>query len=180
MKYIAFIVLGLVLLAAIGGIVLWANMPTAKLTVHAVRPMGTNVLWTNSLGNQERSRVWDVTVANSAHAPARWSATVLITENGGTTHSYEPWRQNERGKQDEYYYDRISPGEEKSIYMLMPSDPKAMWTVEVRYKTQMNTLEEKLSSWLKPVPMLRRAIPGDTLYKVRDAWHTGTNVTTAR
>jgi hypothetical protein len=81
MKYIAFILLGLVLLAAIGGIVLWANMPTAKLTVHAVKPMATNVAWTNSLGNQLSSRTCEVAVTNSGSGNADWSATVVL-KNG--------------------------------------------------------------------------------------------------
>jgi hypothetical protein len=44
--------------------------------------------------------------------------------------------------------------------------------------TQMNGLEQKLSSWLKPVPLLRRLLPNNGEHSARDAWHVGANVTT--
>src|SRR5436305_2967713 len=72
MKYIAFIVLGLVLLAAIGGVVLWDNMPTAKLTVHAVRPKGLSVSGLPAPGREQFWPIWEVAITNTGRARVHW------------------------------------------------------------------------------------------------------------
>src|SRR5437764_549065 len=70
MKYIAWTVLGLVLLTTIGYVVLRISMPTAKLTVHAVRPMGTNFTWDDSPGKEQSWPVWEVAITNKGRARA--------------------------------------------------------------------------------------------------------------
>jgi len=131
MKYIAFIVFGLVLLSTIGYVVFGINMPMARLTIHAVRPTGTNYTCTNYLGNQQNWPFWEVAVTNNGHAPAAWFATLVLENYGRVTLGDQPTG-----------YDSLQfslqPGKGDSIYMLMPADSTAMWTVEVRYQSQMN------------------------------------------
>ena len=88
------VVLGLVLLAMICYVVLWANMPTAKLTVHAVRPMGTNVSWAPSRGKELSWPVWEFAITNSGRGPADWSRMVLTKDAEGVTFytpPVDPW-----------------------------------------------------------------------------------------
>src|SRR6516162_8841331 len=85
MKYIAFIVLGLVLLLTIGGIVLWANMPTAKLTVHVVGPAGPNAF---PLTPAPDWTVWEFAITNGGTVPAIWT-TELLLKDGSHVHIAE-------------------------------------------------------------------------------------------
>src|SRR3989442_393228 len=91
MKYIACTVLGLVLLAAICWVVLRANMPTAKLTVHAVRPMRTFASRTLSPDPLEPRPVWDVAITNTGRAAARWFPAFRIKDYNGITYSAPGW-----------------------------------------------------------------------------------------
>jgi hypothetical protein len=171
MKKIPFIALGLVLLAAIVGIVLWANMPTTKLAVHVVRPMGPKIISTNSTGEVTRMQIWEVAITNRGRAPAGYFTTLLLKEGGRVT---DP-NASAKGRMLPF---NVQPGKQNITYELTPADSTVTWTVEVRYKTRMNGLEQKLSSWLKPVPFLRRLLPNNGEHSARAAWYVGTNVAT--
>src|SRR5436305_1395130 len=113
MKYIAFIVLGLVLLAAIAGIVLRANMPTAKLTVHAVRPMGTNVILFPSPDELLSWPVWEVAITNSGRAPADWYVSLVVWKGeSGQCTPVGTGRVRPHGV--------LSPGQWTNVYMPQP------------------------------------------------------------
>src|SRR5205823_2991291 len=71
------------LLVAIGCFVLRANMPTAKLTVHAVRPMGTTVTWEPFQGKVVSWPVWEFAITNSGRAPAGWDVTLIVQNSEG-------------------------------------------------------------------------------------------------
>jgi len=95
MKYIAFIGFGVVLLLTICGVVLWANMPTARLTVKAVRPMGTNFIWARDTGRPDSCPVWEVAITNTGRAPARWSPAFRTKDSKGVKNRLENGRGDE-------------------------------------------------------------------------------------
>ena len=171
MKYIAFTVLALVLLAAIGGIVLRANMPSARLTVHAVRPMGTNAYLSQDFETHPWP-VWEVAITNSGRARATWRMSIMAkdTESGpaGSVNlgSMRP-------------YGTLPSGQWTNVYAPMPSDSVTAWQPGVEYKTPMSPLERTLSSWLAPVPKLRVLLPNYGEHSVYGTWHSGTNLLTA-
>src|SRR6516165_8954963 len=113
MKKIPFIVLGLVLLAAIVGVVLWANMPTTKLVVHVVGPMGPKIISTNSLGKRVTSQIWEVAITNRGRAPAAYFTTLLLKDGGRVT---DP---NASAKGKTYPFN-VQPGKENRMYELTP------------------------------------------------------------
>ena len=173
MKWVAFILLGFVLLAAICGVVLWANMPTAKLTVQAVRPMGTNAFWVPLPAEASQWPVWEVAITNNGRAPANWHISLLAKDSRSTTDVLVgPGRVRPRGT--------LSPGQWTNVYMPLPSDSAYAWHAGIRYETLTGPLEQKLSSWLKPIPMLHNLLPNHGARFAYDTWHVGTNVVTAR
>jgi hypothetical protein len=173
MKYLAITVLGLVLLAAICGIVLRANMPTAKLTVHAVRPVGRNVNWVTSPESVEHWPVWDFAVTNTGQAPAEWIAYLHFKGGDKEWLDMSAWSFDPRGGV-------LSNGESTTIQIGVPADSRTPWAVTLKYRTFKSPIESKLYGWLKPVPKLRRLLPNDGDHFAADAWHVGTNVTAAR
>src|SRR4051794_37198995 len=143
MKYIAFIVLGLVLLTAIAGIVLRANMPTARLTVHAVRPMGTNVTSQGGANEQSYPSYWEFAITNTGRVPAYWSPRFRYEVIGGNIRRDVPWPCDPSNG-------ILPAGQHTLIYMSLPPDGPSLWRAEVEYRTPMNSLETKLSLWLEP------------------------------
>jgi hypothetical protein len=180
MKYIAFIVLGLVLLAAIGGVVLWANMPAAKFSVHAVRPTGTNFV-----GDEWEQHeiwpwpVWEVAITNRGRGVGRCCLVVPIKRDKIVDYEGTPL-----GNFPSYAF--IYPGQYTNVFIPLPSDSPAPWTIKLRYITVKSSLESRLSSWLTPFPRLRGLLPNDGEHSASDTWHfetagwdSVTNVVTA-
>jgi hypothetical protein len=172
MKCIAFIVLGLVLLAAIAGIVLWANMPTAKVTIRAVRPMETNVSWLDWEGKLVSSPVWEVAITNSGRAPAHWIMPLCIKDG-------EAMKQSYRSSYTQPTDGVLFPKQHTNAYMQVPGDSATKWIAEVEYHTYPSPFERKLFLWSRSVPKLQKLFPNTRLHFAYDAWHVGTNVTTA-
>jgi hypothetical protein len=172
MKWVAFILLALLLLATIGGIVLWAKMPTARFTVHAVRPMGTNLSFIDPMFESHTWPVWEIAVTNNGSAKAEWF-TVAVTRNPEhkrvnlPTGTYLP------------VGGALNSGCSTNVYMALALPPNSVWAVAVRYISLPTPLERKLWSWSKPVPRLRRLLPNVAPRFAYDIWHSGTNVTTA-
>ena len=171
MKYIAFIVLGLVLLAAIGGVVLWANMPTAKLTAKAVGPMGTTV---TRYGWQEREQIWPVmqsAITNIGRTSVRWDAYLHLKDS--EREYADDWTRNIARQ-----FGSLSPGESAVFEIGVPPD-STNWAVTIKYWPEKSSVEKRLDAWLTSVPKLRRLLPNDGDHFASDVWHTGTNVTVA-
>jgi hypothetical protein len=173
MKYIAIIGAGLVLLAAICVVVIWSTIPKAKLTVHAVSPTGTNFTWSDARGTQRSWPVWEVCVTNRGHAPAVWYMTSVLKDAGPLTNDWRPMQYAQM-------HFVFQPGHVESIYTPMPSDSTNSWMVELHFKTQLNNLDQRLSSLLKPVPPLQRLLLNSGDHVACDVWHSGTNVTSTR
>jgi hypothetical protein len=171
MKYIAFTVLGLVLVAAIGLIVLRANMPTAKLTIHAVRPMGTNYIWETSLTGRKSWPVWEFVITNIGPAPAYWHPRLRYENAQGATFEESPW------PSDPTWGD-LGAGYGTPVYMPVPADPTTVWRAGVEYSTPINSLELKLSSWCRSVPKLQSLLPNYGKRYANDIWRSTTNITT--
>jgi hypothetical protein len=163
LKWVAFTVLGLVLLAAIGGIVLRANMPTAKLTVHMVRPIN----WPPSENEEPRWPMWEVAITNTGRATADYSVYAHATDNGPLAF-------------DLPRFGALSNGESARIGVSVPPDVRTNWVVTVKYWARTSPVENRLNAWLKPLPMLRNLLPNSDAHYASDVWHTGTNVATAR
>jgi len=172
MRYFAFTVLGLVLLATIGYVVLRINMPTAKLSIHAVRPVGTNVALELSHGETVSWPVWEFAITNSGRAPAAMYTMLLVSKDGKSIDIYRPPPAQLRVNSS------LAPGQGTNACIPVPPDP-AVWSAEVIYETSANPLERKLSSWLKPVPKLRCFLPNNSPRFARNGWQSGTNVITA-
>src|SRR5215469_5398624 len=166
MKYVAFIGLGLVLLLTICGVVLWANMPTARLTIHAVRPMGTNWTWAPGLSEKGSWPVWEVAITNSGRAVGRFGEAVLTKDReiaesmGSPLGFFEPNA-------------RLGPGQHTNVFIPLPSQSPAPWTVEADYITVRSSLEETLSSWLASFPRLNGLLPNGREHVASDIWHVG-------
>ena len=179
MKYIAIIVLGLVLLAAIAGVVLWANMPTAKLTVHAARQIRTFHSLGVSPDPLEQRPVWDVAITNTGRAAVRWFPAFRIKDYNGTTHSTPGWACDPATGV-------LSAGQYTNVDVciirftdIAPSNPVVAWAAGVEYMTGRSSLESRLDRWLKPAPKLRRLLPSNGPRYAYDAWHPMTNVAPA-
>jgi hypothetical protein len=172
MKYIAFIVLGLVLLAAIGGIVLWANMPTAKLTVHAVRPTGTNVSWLSPEGQEQSSPIWQFAITNTGRTPVAWQAYIRFKGARREWTNSSPW----------YFRPLsgvLSNDTWAAIQVRVPPDPLANWAVAVKCRANQSPVEKMLHGWLAPFPKLQSLLPNSGDNFAASGWYAGTNVTTA-
>jgi hypothetical protein len=172
MKYIAFIGLGLVILATILYVVLWANMPTAKLAVYPVRPLGSNVTWLDDFGPEEPSPAWEFAITNAGRTPAHWVAYRHFKEGDNELAEVSPW-----------HIDRpagvLSPGESATIKVGEPLDPRSTWALTVKYWPDCSPLEMRLYSWFEPVPKLRRILPNDGDPFAVTEWYSGTNITIA-
>jgi hypothetical protein len=172
MKYVGITALGLVLLAAIGGVALWANMPTAKLSVHAVRPMGTNFTWLDRSGNEQRWPVWVVTITNSGTATAAW-ATQLVLDDGHSMWVHE-WREGGLPTTG-----HLLPGGWTTSELPMPSGSTSVCAAVVRYASPKGRVETNLFNLCKPVPKLRDLLPNRGSFLAYPIWGSTTNVTTA-
>jgi hypothetical protein len=173
MKYIAFTVLVLALLAAICIAVLWTKMPTAKLTVYPVRLLGTNVSWPSLPGPQQQWLPWEFAIKNSGRAPAQWAAHVHFKDGE------HEWAENA-----EWVFDPshgfLQPGETATIKVGVLQDSRTIWSVTVGYHCVESDVERTLHGWFRPIPKLRRLLPNDDYHYAADVWHHGTNVVTAR
>src|SRR3954462_15824739 len=167
MKYVAFIA-GPVLLAAVCAVVLWANMPAAKLTVRAVKPTGamvTRYLW------QERQQIWPVmecAITNTGRASARWDAYLHLKD--GQREYADDWTFNIDRR-----FGSLSPGGAAVFEIGVPPDSRTNWAVTVKYWPVKSPVETTLDNWLKPIPKVRRLLPNSGDHFAADAWHRGTN-----
>jgi hypothetical protein len=193
MKYLAIIVLGLLLLAAIGGGVLWANMPTAKLTLSAVRRIGKNFpnpgesmavgawpAWEFTITNtsfdvpepQQPWPDWEFAITNTGRASARWEAYLQFKDAGqGWIAPYALSVGSSVGD--------LPAGGSAVLQARVPPDPGTNWTISVRYWPAKTAVETRLDAWLKPVPKLRNLLPNSGDHWSACTWHTRTNVTAA-
>jgi len=169
MKYVAFIGLGLVLLLTICGVVLWANMPTARLTVHLVRPTGTNFAFATSIDGA--MPVWECAITNCGRAPALWSTELVITNGFQVTH--QRWH---RG--DFPMMGTLVPGAWTNIGLPLPLGSNSGWNAVVTCSSSRGRVERKLFDLFKPVPTLRRLLPNYGPRVSYTAPHSTNNVTT--
>ena len=155
------------LLLTICYVVLWANMPTARLTIYAVRPTGTNVTSNGAPGEKVTWQVWEVAITNAGRAPADWYMGMMVKDSNGVEHStgLGDWRP--RGV--------LSPGQKTNVYAPVPSDSAALWSAGVAYRTASGALERRLSSWCKLVPKLRGLLPNGGIGVHHAPWHSTTN-----
>src|SRR5437868_15090006 len=121
MKYLGIIGAGLVLVVAIFGIVLWANMPTAKLTVHAVRPMGTNVTFRISVGEEVSCPVWEFVVTKQGGVFANGACYMRFKDTHSGAISHPGWF--------DPYAARFKLGAATgtNVYMPVWPDSKRLW-----------------------------------------------------
>jgi hypothetical protein len=172
MKYIAFIGLGLVILATMLYAVLWANMPTGKLAVHPVMPMGANFTYPHASMAVEPRRAWQFAITNAGRAPATWFAYVHFKDGNHEWADPSAWNFDPKGGV-------LSNGQSATIKVGVPPCPGTNWAVTVKYWPVWTPLETKLNSWLKPVPQLRRLLPNDGEHFAASGWYSGTNITIA-
>jgi hypothetical protein len=179
MKYIAFIVLGLVLVAAIGGIVLWAIMPTTRLSVHAVRPMGTNFIYCTRLGGKERWPLWEFAITNAGRAPASWKAFIRFKDED---HEGAEFTAGNLGPVTSLLFvtnGLLSAGQSETINVGVPPDSNTNWVIAVEYWAVKTAVEKTLDRGLRPVQTLRSLLPNANDHVAASGWYSGTNVTTA-
>jgi hypothetical protein len=172
MKYIAFIGLGLVILATILYAALWANMPTAKLAVHPVRPLGSNVILSPYPGHEEVMSAWEFAITNAGRSPAHWIAYMHFKDGNHEWADTSAW-------QIDRPVGAVSPGKSATIKVGAPPDPRTNWAVTVKYYPDANPFEAKLYSWLTRVPKLSRLLPNDGDHFAASGWYSGTNITIA-
>ena len=123
MNYLVFAGFGLVLLAAIGLVVGWASTPKASLTVHAIRPMGTNCHW-ETPGGQSSWPVWQVEITNSGREPVEWYTSIRVKDKDDIGRALSRYP-HPRGS--------LSPGQHVTICMPAPSDSGAIWRARLSY-----------------------------------------------
>jgi len=170
MKYVAFIIVGLLLLATICYAVFWANTPRARLNVHVVRLTGTDLAWEPWGKQRVESPVWQVGITNTGPAPADWEPRVRYRNAHGEMLITKPWPFGRASGM-------LAPGDHTISYMTVPTNSVATWTVGIQYKTPFSPLEQKLFSWSKRVPKLRTLLPNNSDRFAYDTWHVGTNIT---
>jgi hypothetical protein len=170
MKYIAFTVLGLVLLAAICGVVLWTNMPTAKLTVQPVGPMGTNICL-DGAPRRPCWPVWNFAVTNAGRSPAQWIAYFHFKSGTNEWADLSSWNfPRQTGT--------LAAGKSFSLQVGIPPDSGTNWALTIKYWPKTSSVENTLAGWFKPFPMLRNILPNSADHFAASAWHQGTNITT--
>jgi hypothetical protein len=170
MKYIAFIVLGLVLLAAIAGVVLWANVPTPKVTIQAIRPTGQLATRTNLLGETFRGSVWVFAITNVGQANAYWRAGVP----GRTLDCHVDFFSITVG---DMKVGVLAPGQGIITNMIVPIDGYTAWCGYVDSFTVATGLQTHLEKLARKVPSLGRsyATRSSCVY-YEPTWRTVTNV----
>jgi hypothetical protein len=179
MKYIAFIVLGLVLVVAIGGIVLWANMPTTKLSVKAVRPTGTNFIYCARPGGKERWPLWEFAITNAGGAPASWKAFIQFKDED---HERAEFTAESLGPVTSLIFVTngvLSAGQSATFNVGVPPDSNTNWAVAVEYGAVKTPVEKILDKGLTSFPTLRSLLPNYNDHGATGGWYAGTNVTTA-
>jgi hypothetical protein len=172
MKYIAFIGLGLVFLAVILYVVLWANMPTGKLAVYPVRPLSTNISVATISGSTEQWPAWEFAITNTGREPAVWYADMHFKD--GTDERDMTFGENFRPQ-----FGTLSNGQSATLEVAVPPNPHTTWEPRVKYSSIMSPLETKFYSWLKPVPKLRGILPSYGGGFAASVWYSGTNITIA-
>jgi hypothetical protein len=153
-------------------------MPTAKLTVHAVRPVGTNFIWTNSLGTPAELPIWECAITNTGRASAHWLAYLHFKDSEHEWANLPGWRSNPETARFSAAEGLIPAGQSAIFEVPVPPDPSTNWAVTVRYFTSKGQVEQRLQAWLAPIPKLRNLLPNSGDHFASDVWHTGTNVTT--
>src|SRR5215469_13267820 len=78
MKRIGLIVFALLALAIAVPVVLIATLPTAKVTIVAIRPTGKFATWTNPDGKAATGREWLFGITNVGRATGYWNAAVHV------------------------------------------------------------------------------------------------------
>src|SRR5262245_5157352 len=79
MKRIGLIVFAVVVVAIAAPVVLIATLPTAKVTIHAIRPTGEFVTGTNKHGQVVSGPVWLFGITNLGRVNASWYAGVYCS-----------------------------------------------------------------------------------------------------
>jgi hypothetical protein len=168
MKYIAFTILGVVLLAAICTVVLWSCMPRAKVSIQSVTPLTTNV----SSGPDHPTPIWEVAITNVGRVRASWTATLLFKNNN---HEWTAPGPGAFGMP----HGALAAGQSDVVHIGVP-DSRTNWAVTITYWPIKGPVEKTLDEWLKPVPMLRSMLPNSSEHYAAANLYPGTNVGSAR
>jgi hypothetical protein len=141
MKYIAFIVLGLVLLAAIGFAVFIVPAPRAKMTVQAIGPVGAT--------SNQPALVWSFAITNLGPCAVRYRAHagVAFQTPEGT----------------------LAPGQGVVTNTFVPSAPRAMWAANLLYTPTESGYRRKVREWCRGVPFLGRFLQASSPQLENDA-----------
>src|SRR5262245_34475110 len=76
MKSIALIVIGIVAAVIAAVVIMISTLPTAKMTIQAIRPTGKFVTGTNWNGTVMTGQFWEFGITNVGRARAHWVADV--------------------------------------------------------------------------------------------------------
>src|SRR5262245_16703680 len=171
MKNIALIAFGVIVLAIAIFVVLIATLPTAKVTIVAIRPTGEVGTRTNLLGAVVSGPVWLFGITNVGRATARWNADVdsrpVNAPDGFVS------KVGVGG-----LVGRLQAGEGLVTNMTVPTREKTEWSALVLYATLPTPFQMHLWDLGRNMPGMRRLCPQDAsdIY-FEPAWHTTTNAT---
>jgi hypothetical protein len=151
MKYIAFIVLGLVLLAAIGFVVFIVPAPRATMTVQAIGPVGAT--------SNQPALVWSFAITNLGPSSVQFRvhAGVAFQTPEGT----------------------LAPGQGIVTNMFVPPTPRTMWAADLLYTPSESGFRRKVREWCRGAPLLGRCLQASSLQRESDALHINADVTPA-
>jgi hypothetical protein len=168
MKYVAYVLLALALLATIGSGLLIATMPTARMTVRPIVPTGQIWTWKGQLGGEERWPIWQFGITNNGRAMGTWEAKVLYRGPHGFVLDFIPMQQWITGG-------RLRPGEGLVTNMPVPGETDFVWASYISYASTPGQVETALSPYRNRFPRLLSSLPNSGPNEHYDYWRNTTN-----
>jgi hypothetical protein len=156
MKRLGLIVFALVAMAIAAPVILIATLPTAKVTIVAIRPTGRIITCTNAFGEVVGAPEWLFGITNVGRANGVWSVSVYSRQSnhpdvvtGGVVPA---WLQG------------VSlPNEGFVTNMIVPPGDQTEWSAWLQYNTQPTPFQSHLWHLRFKTPGLRRLLPQRTI-----------------
>jgi len=177
MKNIALIVFGVIALAIAALVVLIMTLPTAKVTIVAIRPTGEVARNPDVDDGTIMEPVWLFGITNVGGASAGWNAAVHwhsptpdATSGAITIQSQE----GVFGVSGAGMFGVLKPGEGLVTNMIVPMGDNLEWSGVVTFDTQPTPLQQRL--WYLRVETLGMRPKHGFYRRSESSWHPATNL----
>jgi hypothetical protein len=172
MKHIWLILFGVVVVAIAAFVLLVATLPTAKVTIQAIRPTGGLVTRTNAFGQVVSGPGWLFGITNVGRATASWYTSVHSRKSDGRGgFFYYPSRDWQIGI--------LKPGEGSVTNLIVPFGDKIEWSAMLTYGTLPTRFHWQLRELGIKTPVVKRLVTRAwNGASWEPSWHPATNAPT--